>query len=238
MEELAGAVETLVSERNVNKDSLFVLTNSEGAIHAVNYQLQAKSNRFGGLVLTGAPGRAVGEIGRSQIFNQIRSLPNAEILMRPYDEAITEFLANKPIVMGPSLPEGIKLLLRSLENPYNLPFARELWNYSLPEYIARVDEPMLVVIGKKDVQIDWKIDGGALEDATAQKTAVSFAYPENANHVLKHEEMPIEKLTADYVGANYNAPNAELDGEAADVIFNWLIEQHNRKAAGVTSYTG
>ena len=42
---------------------------------------------------------------------------------------------------------------------------------------------MLVVIGKKDLQIDWKVDGTALENATAHKTAVSFSYPKNANHV-------------------------------------------------------
>ena len=59
MDELAGGVETIVSETNVDKNRLFALTNSESAIHAVNYQLQAKSNRFKGLVLTGAPGRAM-----------------------------------------------------------------------------------------------------------------------------------------------------------------------------------
>ena len=162
IEELKGAVETIIAEKNVDKNNLFVLTNSEGAIHAVNYQLQAKSNRFKGLVLTGAPGRAVGELGRSQIFDQIKHLPNAEILMKPYDDAIADFLANKPMVMDASLPEGIKLLLQSLETPANLPFSRELWTYSLPEYIAKVNEPILVVIGKKDIQVDWKIDGGAI----------------------------------------------------------------------------
>jgi hypothetical protein len=43
----------------VNRYNLFVLTGSEGAVHAVNFQLQAKNNRFKGLVLTGAPGRFV-----------------------------------------------------------------------------------------------------------------------------------------------------------------------------------
>ena len=146
-----------------------MLTNSEGAIHAVNYQLQAKNNRFKGLVLTGAPGRAVGELGRSQIFDQIKHLPNAETLMKPYDDAIAEFLANKPMVIDASLPEGIKLLLRSLETPANLPFSRELWTYKLSEYIAKVNDPILVVIGKKDIQVDWKIDGKLLENATATK---------------------------------------------------------------------
>ena len=225
MEELAGAVETIIAEKIVDKADLFVLTNSEGAIHAVNYQLKAKSNRFKGLLLTGAPGRAIGELGRSQIFNQIKHLPNAEILMKPYDNAIADFIANKPMVVDASLPEGIKLLLQSLEIPANLPFSRELWTYSLPDYIAKVNEPMLVVIGKKDIQVDWKVDGGALENATAKKTAVSFAYPENANHVLKHEEIPLEKLTAQNAATHYNAPDAELDSEAANAIFSWLKKQ-------------
>ncbi len=37
----------------------------------------------------------------------------------------------------------------------------------------------------------------------------------------------IEKLTAQYIGLHYNAPDAELDKEAANVISNWLIAQSN-----------
>jgi len=201
------------------------MTNSEGAIHAVNYQLQAENNRFKGLMLTGAPGRAVGELGRSQIFDQIKHLPNADNLMKSYDDAIAQFLANKPIVMDASLPEGIKQLLRSLETPANLPFSRELWMYKLSEHIENVNEPILVVIGKKDIQVDWKTDGGLLENATAKKTAVYFVYPENANHVLKHEDKPRTELDAQYVSMHYNATEAELDKGAADAIFNWLSKQ-------------
>ena len=225
LEELAGAVEMITAEKNVNKDNLFVLTNSEGAIHAVNYQLQAKRNRFKGLVLTGAPGRAIGELARSQIFDQIKHLPNPQLIMKPYDNAIADFLANKPIMIDASLPEGIKQLLQSLETPVNLPFSRELWTYRLPEYISKVDEPMQIVIGKKDIQVDWKADGELLENATAQKSDVSFAYPENANHVLKHEGTPRTELNAQYVSMHYNAPDAELDKEAADAIFNWIKTQ-------------
>ena len=216
LDELAGAVDVALSEKNLNEDGLLALTNSEGAIHAVNYQLQAKRNRFKGLVLTGAPGRAIGTVARGQIFNQIRSLPGGEALMKPYDDAIAEFLAGKPMVIDPSLSEGLKLVLRSLENPN-----------SLPDYFARVEEPMLVVIGKKDLQIDWRIDGGALEGAIGRNAAVSFSYPDNANHVLKHEERPLDLLTADYVSQHYNAAEAELDGEAASAIFGWLDRHRN-----------
>ncbi len=228
VEELKGAVETVIAEKNVNNDNIFVLTNSEGAIHAVNYQLQAKNNQFKGLVLTGAPGRAIGELARSQIFNQIKHLPNVQILMKPYDDAISDFLTNKPMRLDTSLPVGIKMLLQSLETPANLPFSRELWMYKLSEYIAKVNEPLLVVIGKKDIQVDWKIDGEILEKAPAQKPDVSFVYPENANHILKHEEKPREGLDAQYVTLHYNAAEAELDGEATNAIFDWLKKQSQK----------
>ncbi|MGH9920979.1 MAG: alpha/beta hydrolase [Nitrososphaerales archaeon] len=221
MDELAGAVQALVADERFDGSGLYALTNSEGAIHAVNYQLQARGVPFKGLVLTGAPGRAIGDVSRGQISAQARALPNADALMGHYDEAIADFLVGRPMVVHPSLPEAMKPFFRALENPTNLPFSRELWRYNLAEYIARVEEPMLVLIGKKDIQIDWKIDGGALERA-AKKPATSFAYPDNANHVLKHEELPLEKLTAEYVGLHYNAPDARLDEEAANAIFDWL----------------
>lgn len=225
LEELKGAVETLVAQENVDKDNVFVLTNSEGAIHAVNYQLQAKNSRFKGLVLTGAPGRAIGELAHSQIFEQIKNLPNAQAITKAYDDAIADFLANKPMKVDASLPEGVKMLLLSLQTPYNLPFSRELWMYSLPENLTKINEPVLVVIGKKDIQVDWKVDGKMLEDASAKKPDVSFVYPENANHVLKHEDKPRESLNAQNPTLNYNSPDTEIDNETANAIFNWLKKQ-------------
>ncbi len=226
LEELKGAVKTVLAEKNVDADNLFVLTNSEGSIHAVNYQLQARTNRFKGLVLTGAPGRAIDDVARSQVFNQAKNLPDAEVQMKLYDEAIADFLANKPPAKDAPLPEGIiKMIVLSLWTPANLPFSRELWIYSLPEHLARVDEPVLVVIGKKDIQVDWKTDGSELEKATGGKAKVSFVYPEDANHVLKHEAKPREELNAQSATLSYNAPNTQLDQATTNAIFNWLKQQ-------------
>jgi hypothetical protein len=43
--------------------------------------------------------------------------------------------------------------------------------------------------------------------------------------VLKHEVKPLEEITAQYACLSYNAPNAELDREAANAILNWLNKQ-------------
>jgi uncharacterized protein len=228
VDELRGAIGTVISEKNVDRNYLFALTNSEGAIHAVNYQIQSTRDRFRGLVLTGAPGRAIGAVARSQILAQAKGIPNGDSLMKLYDQNIAEFLASKPMAFDPALPEALKPLLRALEVPANLPFSRELWNYNLPEHLEEIHEPIHVLIGKKDVQVDWKVDGGELERVTSGRNNVSFTYPENANHVLKHEELPLESLTPQYVQASYNAPEARLDEEAANDILDWLNAQRER----------
>jgi len=223
LEELAGAVETILSEPNVNE--LFVLTNSEGAIHAVNYQLQTKGHRFAGLVLSGAPGRTIGQVSRDQIFAQARALPNPDDMMKHYDEAIADFLGARPISIDPSLPRAIHPFFKALEIPTNLPFSRELWTFNLAEHISQVDAPLLILIGKKDIQVDWRADGQPLENALKGRPTATFVYPENANHVLKHEELPREKITAQYVATHYNAPDAVLDAEASNTICSWLNVQ-------------
>ena len=54
-------------------------------------------------------------------------MPNGDELLALYDEAIARFMAGEPMNPDPALPEGVQMLLQSLETPANLPFARELW---------------------------------------------------------------------------------------------------------------
>ncbi|MGZ4936931.1 MAG: alpha/beta hydrolase family protein, partial [Halobacteriota archaeon] len=213
-DEVAGAVSVLAGQPDVDISRLSVLTSSEGALHALHYQLGATDLRFKNLVLTGAPGRAVGAVAREQISAQVAVLPNKNEIMTHYDNCIAAFIAGEPMVPDASLPEGVKNLLLSLTAPTNLPFARELWLENPADLIAGVSEPILVVIGKKDIQVDWRSDGAALEAATAKNGNATFAYPENADHVLKHEEQPRNKLVAADVATRYNADDRVLDPSA------------------------
>ncbi|MCW6171186.1 MAG: hypothetical protein LVQ96_08485 [Thermoplasmatales archaeon] len=225
IQELTGAVSTLASQTNVINQRIYALTNSEGGIHAVNYQLSEMSQKFKALVLTGAPGRSVGDIARSQLTAQIKSYPNADEILEKYDRAVNQFLLGNKMNIEDSLSEGVKLMLKSLESPYNLPFSRELWKYSLSENLKKITEPVLVIIGKKDIQVNWKDDGKLLESTLADKGNVDFAYPENADHVLKHVDLPLESISAEIATSHYNSDESHLDAEAVQIITKWL-ERH------------
>jgi pimeloyl-ACP methyl ester carboxylesterase len=223
-DELAGAVGLLAADRDVDPGRMFVLSSSEGAIHALHYQLQVTGRKFHGMVLTGAPGRSIADVARSQIQAQVAGLPDGDIMMQHFDAAVADFMAGRPLNPDPALPEGARLLLASLATPANQPFSRELWSANPAGLLAKVTAPVLVVIGKKDIQVDWQLDGKPLEEAVRGHGNVTFAYPENSNHVLKHEAVPRESLVPAEAGANYNAEDRVLDPETWNIILDWLKE--------------
>ena len=222
VDELAGAVHTIAGQDFVRSDRIFALGNSEGTLHALNYQLHSPEIPFAGLILTGPPGRAVGVVARAQLAAQATDIPNGDALLALYDAAIARFLAGEPTAPDPALPEGVKMLLQSLETPANLPFARELWMDDAASLLGQVNIPVLVIIGRKDIQVDWQADGEPLQRAAAGHENVTFLFPENANHVLKQELRPRSELVQSDVMVSYNGPDTRMDPQTVDDILDWL----------------
>lgn len=220
MDELQGAVDILAARDDVDSSRIFVLANSEGTIHAINYQLQSELNKFAGMILTGAPGRTVGEVAHSQIEAQLAGYSGAKEIMTLYDKAITGFLADGTINPDASLPDGIKTFLYGLANPVNMPFSKELWEADIAPNLKNIRVPVLIIIGKKDIQIDWQVDGGKLEEAATGMDNINFVFPENANHVLKNESKAREEINL--TDPNYNGADTMLDADTLETIINWL----------------
>ena len=149
--ELSGAVSQLLARTEVNPKQIYVLGNSEGTLHTMKYQLE-KSPRFAGLVLAAPPGYNITDLARSQIEAQVTALANAKEIMAGYDKLIADFLAGRPFSPDPALPQGINHLVQSFNNPGSLPFSRELLSTDAAQLISQITSPVLVVIGKKDIQ--------------------------------------------------------------------------------------
>jgi pimeloyl-ACP methyl ester carboxylesterase len=222
VDELAGAVRTLASQSYIREGRIFALGNSEGTLHVLNYQVHSPAIPLAGLVLIAPPGRAVGTVGRAQLAEQATAIPNGEALMALYDAAIARFQAGEPMAPDPALPQGVQVLLQALETPANLPFARELWVADAATLLRQIDVPVLVIIGKKDIQVDWQADGEPLRQAAAGHRDVTFLFPENTNHVLKQELRPRSELAQADVLPGYNGPDTHLDPPSLAAIVEWL----------------
>ncbi len=224
LDELAGGVTLLAEHEAVDADNIFALGNSEGTLHALNYQREAIDHPLAGLILAAPPGRALKDVLRTQIEPQLAGTDDPEGQLALFDEALERFLSGEAIDPSPDLPPGIQQLLQGFEAPANLPFTRELFVVDPAEWLAEVDVPVLVLIGQKDIQIDWEIDGGRLEEAVEGSETVTFVYPENANHVFKYEEKPAGELTA-VDATNYNAADRFLDEQSLTAILAWLANR-------------
>jgi len=219
--EVASATRQLAAQPTVRADRLFALAHSEGTLHALHHQLSGEPVPFAGLVLIGPPGRPVGELARAQLASQLADAAERAEVLRLYDEAIARFLAGEPAAPDGRLPAVVRALLQSLDNPLNLPFVRELWTANPARLLRDVSAPVLVVIGQADVQVDWRTDGDALRRAADGRQDVTFLFPEQADHVLKHRSTGGDRAAATL----YNAAGERLDEEACQAIVRWLRER-------------
>lgn len=220
--ELAGGVELLANREDVNTGQIFVLTNSEGCVHALNYQTQGKHTSFAGMVLTSAYARSTGDLAHSQVAAQLAAVPGGDALLSAYDYAMGEFVAGRPVPRDDNLPPGLQQLIQGISQPANQPFARELWVYRPAEKLALIEVPVLIVLGKKDIQVDWQTDGAIFESVAKKHDNITIRYIENANHVLKFEPTPRAQLVPAEVANTYSADDVLLDPNAVEIITTWL----------------
>jgi pimeloyl-ACP methyl ester carboxylesterase len=221
LDELVAAVAALAGHNFLDPKRVVGFGNSEGCLHVLHYATSEQAIPFAGVILASPPGRPMGEVLLSQLALQLGSLPVGSDLLTKVEASTRRYSAGEPMDPDPALPDAVKMILQSFEAPANLPFARELWTTKTVDLLTGVDIPALVLIGQKDLQVDARADGTPLQSATQGMPNILFAFPANANHVLKEDVRPIEAIVA-APGTGYNEPGTRLDVEAVATILSWL----------------
>ena len=164
-------------------------------------------------------------MARGQIAAQLAAVPGGDAILAAYDAAMADFAAERPVKIDESLPETLRMVIGAATAPHNLPFARELWVTDPIQLAASISVPLLMIIGKKDVQVDWQVDGSRWEALAKERNNITLVYPDNANHVLKHEPRPREQLSPTEITNNYSAEDTVLDPQVVETIAAWLNAQ-------------
>jgi alpha-beta hydrolase superfamily lysophospholipase len=223
LDEVNSALAQLTARPEVDASRVFGLGNSEGTLHVLNAQVNNPTPPFAGLILTAPPGRPLEAVLREQIENNVLAgNPDADRLLAEFNAALDAFIAGGSPEPGAGWPETMSMTLASLATPINLPFSRDLMTVDAADWLPQVAAPVLVLIGQKDIQVDWETDGAALQAVAGDN--VTFEFPPNANHVLKLETKPAAELTAEDAAA-LNAPDRVLDPDAWSAIREWLAQR-------------
>lgn len=230
LEEMVAAVDLLAGQDFVDASRIVGLGNSEGTLHVLHYATSTQRVPLVGIVLASPPGRSVGQVLLAQFALAAAQMADGEELMALARAAADRYQAGLPMDPDSRLPEDARQILTSFENPVNLPLARELWNESATDTLPAVTIPTLVLIGGKDIQVDLHDDGDPLQKVATGMSNVTFAFPPQANHVLK-EDCPLERGDASPL-AGYNRDDAHLDPEALNTILTWLHDVLTPNAGG------
>ncbi|WP_284980165.1 prolyl oligopeptidase family serine peptidase [Arthrobacter sp. fls2-241-R2A-200] len=223
LDELVAAVQVLAAEEFVDSSRIAGLGSSEGALHILHYVTSPQAIPFAGIVLAAPPGRSGREVLLSQLALMAAQVPNGDELFALVRAAATRYEAGQPMDLDPRLPENVRMVLSSFEAPANLPLARELWMENAADSLSAVKVPTLALIGGRDLQIDQHADGDPLRAAATGMANVTFAFPQNANHVFKEDHRSPAEV-ASTPGNGYNDENTHLDPESLQITLRWLSD--------------
>ncbi len=205
-DDIAAWVEALRAE--TGRACVWVAGHSEGGLVAL-----AAAARPGicGLVLIAAPGRRLDVLIREQIAANPANAPIAE-----QANAALDRLAKGETVdvtgMHPALAQG-------LFNPAVQGFLIDMIAHDPAKMIARVDKPILIVLGSADIQVA-RADAEALKAAQPNAELVII---DGMNHVLK-------QVAGDDRAANmatYVDPSLPIDSALVDAIADFVAAKED-----------
>ena len=226
--EVQAAVEVLRNKEYVDPDRIFLAGHSEGGAHV----LRAIANGWvtvDGVILLATAGRKMSDLVLSQVREQLQGAGLDDEAVQVELDSLRRAMDN--ISAGQDVDAervsdipGLIALVETLQAENARQFASLLISWDPVAAIAELSSPILIINGMKDTQVDPEHDARPLyEAAQASGLEAQLALVQDADHVLKHQSMPREQLSAQH-SLVYNDPTRALDEGAFEVLLRWIYE--------------
>jgi len=227
--EARAALALLRSRPEVDPSRLFIAGHSEGGIHVTRLAL-AEGHAVRGVILLAAPGRPMTELLVSQIESGFRDQAKlgpeeVEARMKPIRQGLADFVAGKEVdPQAISDSPQIRMIFTSLTAKPVAAIGRALVSFDPEAEAAKIEVPVLVLQGGKDIQVDLSDAQRLVAALRGAKRDVTYHVSPDASHVLKHEPKPIPDLLADRaaVQATYSAAGIPIDADVVAAVTAWI----------------
>lgn len=228
LEEVEAAVETLADKETVDDGQVFVAGHSEGGTHALRAASEDRIDVAGVLLLATA-GRSMERLVIDQVTDQLSEAGLTDDARRAELaslERALELISDGERVDAHRVSDipGLVSLVDTLQQSHAHEFAAELLVWDPIRAVGRLDTSLLILMGRKDTQIDVERDARRLyEGASGEDRRVQLALLDDADHVLKHQPGPRGNLSSQH-SLTYNDPGRDLDDEALEAIVTWIYD--------------
>ncbi len=198
------AEDVLAATRSLAGDERFgpvvILGHSEGGWLAIRAVLRGAPVK--GVALLATPGRPFLTVVREQLAQQLDSAALVQ-----FDSAMSRYLRGE-------LPVGLPGYLQPLFHPVNQRFMASVVAYDAIAELRRLEVPVLVVQGDRDVQVTTQ----DAERLAAAKPAARVLLIPGANHLFKAAERAERVAQL----ALYLDPTAPVMPELVDALVDWI----------------
>lgn len=232
LEELEEAVARLETAEEVDPQRLYVAGHSEGGAHALRAVAQQRIE-VQGVMLLSVPGRTIRQLVVDEVREDLAAVGMTEQVkqaeLRSLQQALDSIARGEEVdARSVSDIPGLVSLVAILQQEDSRQFAAELLNWDPTEAIRRVDVPILVLNGLKDLQVDPERDARRLYEAADQTNEqVELALVEHADHVLKHQSMDRDEI-ATQPSLTYNDPARVLDEAVLETLVRWVRDDQQQ----------
>ena len=215
IEDAILATELLKKDARIDKDNIFIIGHSMGAMLAP--RIDAEGGDYKGLILMAGSPRKLEEIMVGQFEDMLNTT-----------KGLVRWIVKKQAEKINGMFDGLYQLSdedakkKNMGNGVTLYYFKEIGEHAAPGYLKDLEKPILIMQGEKDFQVTVEKDYNAYKQLLADKGNVTFRLYENLSHAF------VPSVYGDIAKAKqeYNVEQHIGEDVIADIA-DWI--QHNLK---------
>lgn len=212
IEDAILATELLRKDVRIDKDNIFIIGHSMGAMLAP--RIDAEGGSYKGLILMAGSPRKLEEIMVDQ-FNDVLNT----------SKGLVRWIVKKQAEKLTKMFDGLYQLTdeeaqkKNMGNGMTLYYFKEMGEHAAPNYLKAIEKPVLIMQGEKDFQATVEKDFNAYKELLSDKDNVTFKLYENLSHAF------VPSVYGDIKKAKqeYNVEQHIGDDVISDIA-NWILK--------------